>query len=139
MSWIRARTQLESVISSIPAYLTQAPYDTVSTIAHIPPERRLKDYYKLVNSVRARLPQAKAKQVMKALIAIQQVMASDDTGAHEVDVQQSAGCVRRWIIDVPFQSDLAREYVNFASSITAYRMKLSGEQTQTECQRYALF
>ncbi|CAI5734346.1 unnamed protein product [Hyaloperonospora brassicae] len=99
----RARAQLESVISSIPAYLTQAPYDTESTIAHIPPERWLKDYYKLVNSVRARSPQAKAKQVIEALIAIQ-------------------------------KSD-GREYVNFANSITAYSMKLSGEQTQAECQR----
>ncbi|CAI5729570.1 unnamed protein product [Hyaloperonospora brassicae] len=131
----RARAQLESVISSIPAYLTQAPYDTESTIAHIPPERWLKEYYKLVNSVRARSPQAKAKQVIEALIAIQKVMAGDDTGARQVDVQQSAGCVRRWITDVPFQSDLAREYVNFANSITAYSMKLSGEQTQAECQR----
>uniref|UniRef100_M4BGT4 Uncharacterized protein n=1 Tax=Hyaloperonospora arabidopsidis (strain Emoy2) TaxID=559515 RepID=M4BGT4_HYAAE len=101
------------------------------------PELQLLTYCKLVDSVHAQPPEKKAKLIVEALTAIQQVMTGDDSCVRQVDVRQSITRVFRWIRDVPIQDDLAKEYVRFANSITAYSTKLSGKKKKAEWYRLA--
>ncbi|UIZ22368.1 hypothetical protein KXD40_004792 [Peronospora effusa] len=131
----QARVQLESLEMSIHAPLTQSSVNTKPASAGSSLDHQLQTYHNLVNDMHTQPPRAKAKRILQALIAIQQVMAGDDLGTHQIDVRHSITDVRRWICETPNQNDLFTEYTRFANGITAYSKMFPDKPKQMEWQR----
>ncbi|CAH0514952.1 unnamed protein product [Peronospora belbahrii] len=133
----RARTQLESLEMSIPVALEQLSVNTKPASARKSVEHQLQTYHDLAGDMDAHPPGAKTDQIIKALTAMQQVVAGDVFGVHQIDVRYSTSDVSRWIgeTETPVQNNLLKEYTRYANGIIAYSKNFPSKPKQMEWQR----